>query len=99
MPRLPEWKTGHFALKKNGQTLRRLHQLLQRHLQNGFPTPSKRLREALGQGLQGLRLVYCTNLVERETPLEPVPKSQMPDENQEKKRLNLKLCNQELKKV
>ena len=85
---MPKWKTSHRVFEENGQTLRRLHQLLRRQMQNRFSSSAERLREANRQRLQRLRLANSASLDERKTPLEPVPQSRMSGENQGGKALN-----------
>jgi hypothetical protein len=54
---MPERETRHLAFEKNWQTLRRLHQLLRRQMQNRLSSPAERLSETDRQRLQKLRLV------------------------------------------
>ena len=93
MPNLPKWETGDSILKKNPQTLRRLHKLLRRQMQNRFSAAAERLRETIRQRLQKLRVAHSADLDEGEASLEPVPQPRMPGENQGGKALNWIVCN------
>jgi hypothetical protein len=64
MPNLPRRQTHHSTLQEDGQTLRRLHKLLQRHLQDSFSSPAKGQRKAFWQEMPRLRLVNRDGLVE-----------------------------------